>query len=392
MSVNSASSSVAAVSIAYISSPDDALDLSNTIQSNLTDQMRDSISSQITVAASLVNRLIKMNQILIHLQKFGNGLFKPVTVDSLAATPKTSDALKSLFLNDGPSLGTDDTEASATIADLSGLGIAINAPRQTPVLLEVYDKNGNLVSKFFTWLNDAQRNSIGGSAVKSTTYPGANEQKNKFSDLTVVSYSFDQYSKLTPSQTDVNTAITLISSLAKSLDAEFAATLDDTTKASDKLQKIVDDNADTRKSQSQQISALAAKQQEQLLELLNKFRILKLERDANMRMQAKKIGPEISSLVKNESEKIESVSRIDDDMVGHSLSTTHLNNSDLQLQQILTSLTAGKNVSNSNLQRRQIETDINAGQNFNVSDLQQQVSAVLTAGANINTPENRIPV
>lgn len=376
MSVNSASSSVAAFSLAYISSPSDAVDLSNTIQSNLTDQMRDAISSQITVAALLVNRLIKINQILSNLQKFGNGSYKPVTIDTLAATPKTSDALKSLFLNDGPSLGADDLEASATISDLSGIGISINAPRMTPVLLEVYDKKGNLVSKYFSWFNDDQRNSIGGTAVKSTTYPGANEQKNKFSDLTFVSYSFDQYTKLTPTQTDINTAIAQISTIAKSLDAEFSAMMDSTSKATDKLQEIVDDNVDSRKSQSQQISALAAQQQEKLIELLNKLRMLKLERDVNMKIQAKKSDPELSSLVRNESDKIENIPRIDDDLAGHSTSIVHSNDFYIQLQQILKSLNVGKSENISYLQRVQAPSVLNT----------------MTAGANINTPENRISV
>jgi hypothetical protein len=55
MSVNSASSSIPAVSLAYIASPDDALDLINATQSDLTDQMRNAISSQVTVGGEIFN-------------------------------------------------------------------------------------------------------------------------------------------------------------------------------------------------------------------------------------------------------------------------------------------------------------------------------------------------
>ena len=373
MYVNSASSSVSAVSLAYITSPDDALDLNNATQSDLTDQMRNAISTQVSLAASLVDRLVGTSQILNRLQNYGTGSFKPVTVELLAATPKTSDSLKSLFLNNGPSLGADEPEAGAAISDLSGMGIKINAPRLTPILVNVYDKKGVLQSNFFLWVNDVSRNSLPGTPVKSTTYPGANEQTVKSSDGMAVYYSFDQYAKFTPSQTDVNTAITQVSLFAKSLEEQIAATLDDATKASDNLQKIIDDNADTRKNQSQQISAMAAQQQQQLAELLNKLKILKIERDTSMRMQEKKIGPEVSSIVKNSTDRVESVSRVNEDMVGQISSGADENDSALQLQRILASLAAGQNTNSTDL-------------------LLQQGLTSLAAGPNTNTPENRIPV
>lgn len=345
MSINSASSSVTAVSLAYISSPDDALDLSNATQSELTDKLGESISARITVAGSLINKLLKINQIANQLQTYGTGSFKPVTADTLSATPKTTQDLKSLFLNDGPSLGSDNTDASATISDLNGLGISINSPKLTPVMIETKDKKGNLVSKSFAWYTDEQIKGFGLADVpiQSPSYPGAYERLKIESGLTSVYRTFDQYAKLTPSQENVNSTISKVTILAKSLDAELAAILDKASADSDKLQTVINENSDTRKSQSQQINALAAQQKEQVSELLKKLRVLKLEREANAQKQDNKIAPEVSSIVRNASSRVEGVSRVDAELSSQSTSIADVNAADQRLQQELTGLAAGPN-------------------------------------------------
>jgi len=344
MSISPASSSVTAVSLAYIASPDDALDLSNATQSKLTDKLGEAISARITVAGSLINKLIKINQIANQLQAYGTGTFKPVTAASLSATPKNAESLKSLFLNNGPSLGSDLADASRTVADLNDLDIPIGANKLTPVLVEVYDKKGNLLEKSFDWFTDDQLSTIAAAPVESKTYPGANERTiSTSSEATLVFSSFDQYAKLTPSQEDVNSTISKITILAKSLDAELASILDKASAASNKLQAVIDENSDTRKSQSQQINALAAQQKEQVSELLNKLRVLKLEREANMQRQENKIGPEISSIVRNASSRVESVSRVDAEFSSQSTSIADVNTADQRLQQELTGLAAGPN-------------------------------------------------
>lgn len=345
MSVNPASSSVSGASVAYISSPDDALDLSNATQSELTDKLSEAISARITFAGSLIDKLLKINKISNQLQTYGTGSFKPVTADSLSATPKTTDALKSLFMNNGPSLGSDTADASATITDLNGLGISINAPKLTPVMIETKDKKGNLVSKNFAWYSDEQIKSLSiyDGPIKSPLYPGANERLKIESGLTTVYRSFDQYAKLTPSQEDVNSTISKVTILAKSLDAEFAAILDKASADSDKLQTVINENFDTRKSQSQQINALAAQQKAQVSELLNKLRVLKLEREANAQKQDNKIGPEVSSIVRNASSRVEGVSRVDADISSQFTSIADVNAADQRLQQELTGLAAGPN-------------------------------------------------
>lgn len=345
MSISPSSSSVTAVSLAYISSPDDALDLSNATQSTLTDQLREAISTRVALAGSLVNKLLRTNQILSHLQTYGTGSFNPVTLDTLAATPKTTEALKSLFLNDGPSLGSDTADASSAILDLDGLGISINAPKLTPVFIQTTDKKGNVISKSFSWYSDEQIKNFGLADVpiKSPGYPGAHEQLKIESGLTTVYRTFDQYSKLTPSQIDVNSAIAKLSTLAKTMDAEFAAVLDKASEESDKLQLIIDDNSETKKSQSQQINALSAQQKEQVSELLNKLRVLKLERDAKAQRQENKISPEISSIVRNASSRVESVSRVNANILSQLAAIADVNDADQDTQQTLTGLAAGPN-------------------------------------------------
>lgn len=350
MNINSASSSVTAVSLAYISNPDDALDLSNATQSELTDKLGEAISARITVAGSLINKLFKVNQVSNQLQTYGAGAFKPVTADSLSATPKTTDALKSLFLNNGPSLGSDTADASATISDLNGLGISINAPKLTPMLIETTDRNGKLISKIFSWYSDEQIKNLGlvDAPYKSPIYPGSNEII-KIEPKVIINYrSFDQYAKLTPSQEDVNSTILKITTLAKSLDAEFASVLDKASEDSDKLQTVINENSDTRKSQSQQINALAEQQKEQVSELLNKLRVLKLEREVNIQKQDNKIGPEVSSIVRNASSRVEGVSRVDADISSESASIADVNAAHQRLQQELTGLAAGPNTNTPN--------------------------------------------
>lgn len=344
MSISPAGNSATAISLAYISSPDDALDLSNATQSELTDKLRESISVQVTVAGSLINKLERLNQIANHLKTYGTGAFKPVTVDSLSATPKTSAALKSLFDNNGPSLGSDTDDANATISELKGLGITINAPKLTPVLIELQDKNGASLGKSLVWWTDAQLASIKTTPVKSTIYPDATESKLSLSkDLNYTITYFDKNAKLTPSQTDVNTVIAKITELAKSIDAEIAAAMDKSSVDADKLQALIDDSADTRKNQSQQINALAAQQKEQVTALLNKLRIIKLEREASLQKQDNKIGPEISAIVKNASDKVENVSGVDADISSRSASVADANDDNRRLQQSLSGLAAGPN-------------------------------------------------
>lgn len=344
MSISPAGNSATAISLAYISSPDDALDLSNATQSELTDKLRESISAQVTVAGSLINKLERLNQIANRLTTYGTGAFKPVTVDSLSATPKTSAALKSLFDNDGPSLGSDIEDANATISDLNSLGVTINALKLTPQLIEIKDKNKAVVQTYYAWVTDQQIAGINSTPVKSTTYPGANERSvvvNK--DFTLVYSSFDQYAKLTPSQTDVNTAIAKMAELVKSLGTEFSSILDKAREDSNKLQILINNNEDTKKNQSQQIIALAAQQKEQVTAILNKLRILKIEREASLQKQDNKIGPEISAIAKNASNRVENVSSVDADISSRSSSVADANDANRRLQQSLSGLAAGPN-------------------------------------------------
>lgn len=339
MSINPASSSAPSVSLAYISSPDDALDLSNATQSDLTDTLSNAISVRISAAGSLLNKLERLNQIVNHLNTYGTGAFKPVTAESLSAAPKTTAALKSLFDNNGPSLGASIDDANATISELKGLGISISAPKLTPVLMDYQDKTGASIGKNIQWVTDEQLASLKKlQTVKSSVYPNSNELKLPISnDLTIVYTPFEQNAKLTPSQTDVNAAIAKVTELAKSLDEEIAAALGKTSDESDKLQKLIDDNSDSRKNQSQQINALAAQQKEQVTAILNKLRIIRLEREASLQKQDNKIGPEISAIAKNASDRVENVSDVDTDMNGDGQ----------QLQQSLSGLVAGPNTNTS---------------------------------------------
>lgn len=349
MSINPASSSVTAISLAYISSPDDALDLSNATQSTLTDQLRESISAQVTVAGSLINKLERLNLIANHLRSYGTGAFKPVTPESLLATPKTSEAFKSLFDNSVPSLGSDLDDASATLSELNSLGISIYAPKLTPVLIDLQDKTGASISKSFLWFNEGQLESLKTlTSVKSTFYPDANERKIKIAnDFSVVYTSFEKNAKLIPLQADINSAIIKITELAKSMEAEISAAMGKASVEADKIQTLINDNTDVRKNQSQQINALAAQQKEQVTAMLNKLRILRLEREASLQKKDNKIGPEISSIVRNSSDRVENIARVDTDILSRSSSLADAYDDDRRLQQSLTGLTAGPNINTS---------------------------------------------
>lgn len=345
MNISPASSSLSAVSLAYISNPDDALDLSNATQSELTDKLSDAISARISIAGALVNKLERLNLIVNHLKIYGTGAFKPVTADSLSATPKTTEALKSLFNNNGPSLGSSIEDANATIAELKELGISFDAPKLTPLLIDSQDKTGKSTGQNLVWVGDnllALLKVL--NPVKSTIYPDANEYKYKISDdITIVYTSFDKNAKISPSQTDINSAIEKITILAKSINAEISAAMDKVSDDFDKLEKIISDNSKERKNQSQQINALANQQKEQVLAIINKIRILKIEREASLQKQDNKIGPEISSIAKNASDRVENISNIDADFLSRSASGADANDDVRRFQQSLTGLAAGPN-------------------------------------------------
>lgn len=281
----------------YIGSPDDAVNVMDAVQVTLTDNIRNGIQQNVSAASRLVDILYKISGAAVAVF---NGLTitpTPVTVAKLESTPKTTTDLQALFVADGPMLGANLQQANDTVDLLTSLGVTVNAPVITPVLVEVDNKDGSPPTKTFAWYSEAQLTDVHKlTDTQTSPYPGittyVKTTVNGSGKVTqTINYTtFDNYAnRRTTTDVSFNVLLLLIT-LATAIQVELAAELANAAKKADKLEDVVDDNRNAVKDEQTTQSQRRTERDDQLAEALRQLRVLKAEREELRTRARTKLG------------------------------------------------------------------------------------------------------
>ncbi len=270
----------------FISSPDDAVNVMDAVQVSLTDNIRNAIQQNVSAVSRLTDALGKITNGGYVLSKRLTGAPVPVTASTLESTPKSTTALQSLFVADGPMLGANLQEANETYNLLTSLGAPINAPVITPVLIVVDNMDDKPPVKTVAWYGAAQLADIQElSSPQTSPYPGSKTYvqttKNGGGKVTqTINYTtFDSYANRRASPTVLFNSLSMLLSLATAVQAQLAVELANAIKQADKLEDVVDDNRTAVKDEASTVVQRHTERNEQLAEALRLLRVLKAERE-----------------------------------------------------------------------------------------------------------------
>lgn len=276
-----------------IGSPDDAVSVMDAVQISLTDNIRNSIQQNVSAASRLLEALSKVSNAAYALYKGLTSTVTPVTVASLESTPRTSESLQALFLGDGPMLGNNLQEANDTYDLLTALGVPVNAPVITPVLVAIDSMDGSPPAKAFAWYGESQLADVKKIAeTVPSPYPGSASFVKTTTDAsgkvtqTITFTTFDSYANRRDSAAASFTNLVLLVNLAAAIQLLLATELANAAKQADKLDDVVDENRNAVKDEESTLNQRRTARDEQLAEALRQLRVLKAERE-ELRARAK---------------------------------------------------------------------------------------------------------
>lgn len=287
---NAISTAEPLASLSFIGSPEDAQLISGFTEFALSDRIRDYLLNRLGVSSSLLDHFQSLAQLGSTLEQYSQGNYSTVTANTIKNTNADAKALKLLFLNDGPKLGPDLNSAQTTLNELNAAGFNIDAPASTPVMREVFDKDGKLTFSDFLWINQDTRNSLNSLKPMSSDYPGSTKFELSVGDLTLKMTVFDSYANLIPTQTAADSASTAIENELTDSKDELAKELARSVVAADQLDQRISQIQDNNKNQISRINNTASDRIEQLNALLKLLRNQNVERELKKTQDEKRIN------------------------------------------------------------------------------------------------------
>ena len=280
MTNSSIDTSVARLSPGYIASADEALDMVSFVQFLLADNIRSSLSSQLSTGDGLIAKILSLSDLLGRVKDSTSGPFKPVTVETLKNSARNMDDLSKLFLDDGPRLGNSVSEGQAILDDLLGLGADVEVQILYPLLTEVKDSDGKLTSSQFQWLTQAQLNSaLGGQLTPlDSDFPGAVSFSKKTDSSSTTYTSFEWYSIMRPELLDVSNAFSKMRDVVDGYRSELLGLVANTARAASQLESMIDRAIESGKTLEVKKTENDEKNKADLIDLLRKIYILKIEK------------------------------------------------------------------------------------------------------------------
>lgn len=286
------SSSATAISVpdsaGFIGGADDAVILEMIVLMSTSDRFRDTIRAGLAGAERIINALEALSDRLNQFGKLIRNNWTPVTYASLVSSDKSAAALQSLFAADGPNLGHTLADSQSVLASLNSDGIALDAPKQTPVLVESFlavkdkvDLNSTPVSTTLSWKSDTEVQAINSGTLPGS-YPGSvvktvevRDSGNKLVSVTRTTLFVD-YANLRPTQQDLSTAFNSLQHKILPLMADMEDLIQQAAskknlldeRMSKEMSKVVDDQAF--------VASLKQKQSDDLqvaAKLLRRYRI-----------------------------------------------------------------------------------------------------------------------
>lgn len=280
MSINISSNSLARVNSGDISSVDEALDVTSSIQFALTDTIRNSLSDQLIEGAGLVNKLLAVSDILKRVKAHIGGPFQPINYDAIKNSPKTEKNLTDLFQNDGPRLGNSISEGLEILNEANALGADLKAEVVFPFLTETRNEKDEMVSTSFEWLTQAQITDRmkGESTPTSCDFPlgAASIVKDGSSRITYTDLS--AYGIVRPDLQTVNSTFAKISQIVDGFRDQLIGLLANSSKSAEQLEFMVSRFLEAGKVQETRKSESAEKFRSELVETLRKMNVFKYEK------------------------------------------------------------------------------------------------------------------
>jgi hypothetical protein len=296
MTNSSIDTSVARLSPGFIASADEAADIVSSVQFLLADNIRSSLSNQLSNGDGLIQKILSVSDLLGRVKASTSGPFNPVTVDKLKNSARTTEDLSNLFLNDGARLGNSITEGQAILDSLLGLGANVEAKILYPLLTEVKDANGNLTSSQFQWLTQAQlNNTLGGQLTPlDSDFPGSVSSSKQTGSSSTTYTSFESYGIMRPELTTIASAFSKIRDAVDGYRTELLGLVANTSRAASQLESMIDRAIESGKTLELKKTENEEKNKADLIDLLRKIYILKIEKFTKDDI---KVDPEIARQV-----------------------------------------------------------------------------------------------
>jgi hypothetical protein len=276
-------------SASFIGSSDDALALQMVVLISTSDRFREAIRSELVGAQRLMTAIESLSNRLNQFGQFVKGSSKPVTYASLISSGKDAATLRTLFAADGPNLGDTLAASEAALAALKGDGVSLNAPKQTPLMVEKFTAVDGKVdltvaptSSSVSWQSDQDLTLIT-PGTTAGTYPGSmvksvetRDSKNKL--VSVTRYTvFTDYANLRPKQEDLQLAYTRLQQNLLPLLAEFESALNQVKTKKDSLDNRVREEMSKVTGDQKIIDSLRQSQSDDLLEALRLIRVFRAD-------------------------------------------------------------------------------------------------------------------
>lgn len=202
-------------SVGFIGSSDDAILVQSVMLNRTTDRLRDNFQRGLDTATQFIERMDELASKLEKLGKYVQANWVPVTYTSLQASNKDAASLRALFSKDGPNLGNSIDESLAALNELAADGITLNAPKQTPLMVEQFvAKDGKIdftkapSTGSIDWRSDQDMESVAAGSTPGTL-PGSAVKTIETRDsngklISAIRYTiFNDYSNLRPNKTEL---------------------------------------------------------------------------------------------------------------------------------------------------------------------------------------------
>ncbi len=269
-----------------VGSPEDSISVLDAVQVSVTDTIRSSIQQHVSVISRLLTALDNTSKASGALYSGLASTGVAVTVASLESTPRTATDLQALFHADGPMLGADLQEADDTYNFLTSLGLTVDAPVITPVLVRVDNMDGTPPTKSFAWLGQAQlaevqklTDTVVSPYPGSTTYLKTTTNGSGNITQTTSYTSFDSYANRRITAAVSFSYFFSMINLAVAIQLQLVEELAKAAKQADKLDDMVESNRNTVKDEDTAMNQRRTARDEQLAEALRQLRVLKAERE-----------------------------------------------------------------------------------------------------------------
>lgn len=288
--------SAARLSPGYIASADEALSMVSSVQFLLADNIRSSLSSQLSAGDGLIEKILSVSDLLGRVKDSTSGPFNQVTVDNLKNSARTTEDLSRLFLNDGPRLGNSIPEGQAILDDLLGLGANVEVKILYPLLTDIKDSSGKITSSQFEWVTQAQLdNTLGGQLTPlDSDFPGSVSFSKKTGSSSTTYTSFESFGIMRPELPTIDNAFVKIRDVVDSYRNELLGLVANTARAAFQLESMIDRAMESGKTLELKKTENDEKNKADLIDLLRKIYILKIEKFTKDDL---KVDPEIARQV-----------------------------------------------------------------------------------------------